>query len=274
MNVFRVIKDKENPYVMINKTFLNDENLSWKSKGLLAYILSLPDDWQLYECELVKHSKDGKDSLKSAIKELIQQGYIFRGDRVRNEKGHVTGYDYKVFEIPNQDGFSDVGKTCVGKSNVGKPVHTNKITKLNNNNNNIYSNISENDIEEVQKTNKKLELENTIEEIRKFYKGTKSKQKAYTKISSLLKQYSKEELIRSIERYNQYVYRTRKTGFDLKFKNESTFWNGGYIDYLDSNFNTPNIDCNSDKSKIGINTQSDNNSSNIANSIGFTPDWE
>ena len=143
-----------------------------------------------------------------------------------------------------------------------------------NNNNNIYSNIAENDIEEVQKTNKKLELENNIEEIRKLYKGTKTKQKAYTKLTSLLKDYSKEELIRTVTRYNQYVYTTRNTGFNLKFQNESTFWNGGYIDYLDSNFNMPNINSNEDKSKIDINTQVNANTPNVVNNIGFVPDWE
>jgi len=115
--MFRVQKDKSNPYVMLNKEFLNDERLSWKAKGVLAYLLSLPDDWQIYEDEIYKHSKDGKDSLRSSIKELIEKGYIDRA-RTRDEKGRLKGYEYRVYEVSIQMGFSNVGKTNVGESNT------------------------------------------------------------------------------------------------------------------------------------------------------------
>ncbi|KXG73769.1 hypothetical protein AN619_29030 [Thermotalea metallivorans] len=39
--IIRVQKNKENPYVMINKQFLSDERLSWKAKGLLILICFL-----------------------------------------------------------------------------------------------------------------------------------------------------------------------------------------------------------------------------------------
>jgi len=94
------------------------------------------------------------------------------------------------------------------------------------------------EIEDCSYPNKK-EIENDIVEVRKLYQGTKSKATADLKIPPLLKKYSKDELIRGIERYNKYVKAERKTGFkDLKFKNEKTYWNGGYVDYLDENFTT------------------------------------
>ena len=75
-----------------------------------------------------------------------------------------------------------------------------------------------------------------IEEIRKLYPGTKSKKVAYAKLPKLIDEYGKEQLIRCIERYIQYVSEERANGFKtLKYKNESTFWNGGYLDYLDDN---------------------------------------
>ena len=58
--VVRVHKNKDNPYVMLNKQFLSDCRLSWRSKGLLAYLLSKPDDWQIMIVDLVKQSKGGK----------------------------------------------------------------------------------------------------------------------------------------------------------------------------------------------------------------------
>ena len=131
MSIYRVVKDNENPYVMINKFPLNDTKLSWKAKGLLCYMLSMPDDWKFYESELTKHAKDGRDSFRSAIKELILNGYINKGERIRDNKGLLKGYEYTVYECPIHSGESNVGL-----SNVGKPTTTN-----NNLTNNNYNNI-------------------------------------------------------------------------------------------------------------------------------------
>lgn len=131
MSTFRVCKNKDNPYVMINKGILNDENLSWKAKGILSYLLSLPDDWQIYEEELAQHSKDGIDSLNSGIKELIEYGYIER-KRMRDKNGRLGAYEYCVYEVSTYTGFSKIGKTKTGKTKAGKSGTTNN--KVTNNN--------------------------------------------------------------------------------------------------------------------------------------------
>lgn len=69
MATFRVFKESGS-FVTVHKNFIHDDNLTWKAKGILLYLLSRPDDWQVYESELQKHSADGRDSLKSGIKEL------------------------------------------------------------------------------------------------------------------------------------------------------------------------------------------------------------
>ena len=77
----------------------------------------------------------------------------------------------------------------------------------------------------------------SILEIRNKYQGTKCKKDADNKLPKLIKQYGKEQLIRGIDRYIKFVEVERLNGFTtLKFKNESTYWNGGYMDYLDENF--------------------------------------
>lgn len=99
MAIYRTKKDKENPYVMLNKFFLNDQRLSFKAKGLLAYLLSKPNDWVVMEKELVKASKDSRDSVRSGIKELIETGYIVR-DQSRGTKGQFGHVEYDVYELP------------------------------------------------------------------------------------------------------------------------------------------------------------------------------
>jgi hypothetical protein len=67
---------KDRNYTVMDNTFLKDVRLSWKAKGVMAYLLSLPDDWQIYLSEIETHSPDGKSSLASAINELKEYGYL------------------------------------------------------------------------------------------------------------------------------------------------------------------------------------------------------
>lgn len=161
MAVFRVYKESGN-FVTIHKSFIHDDNLSWKSKGILLYLLSRPDDWRIYETELNKHSSDGRDSLRTGIKELEQAGYIHRTRR-RNEKGQLREYEYQVFEQPNQ-----IGKTYVGKTNIGKSNTTNNNNTNNNNTNNetgdtsqIFQLVSK-ELEMIQSPLKVQELEDEL----------------------------------------------------------------------------------------------------------------
>jgi len=92
---------KRHNYSIIDNTCLRDPNLSWKAKGLFAYLLSLPDDWQIYQKDLVNRATDGDTSLRSGIIELEKAGYLKR-ERQRNEFGQVKGMIYHIIENPNE----------------------------------------------------------------------------------------------------------------------------------------------------------------------------
>ena len=82
--VFRVERNK-NFTVMSNHHFKN-KDLSLKAKGLLSLMLSLPEDWNYNMQGLASLSRDGIDSVRSAIKELEYYGYVER-NMIRNEYG-------------------------------------------------------------------------------------------------------------------------------------------------------------------------------------------
>lgn len=82
--IIRVERTK-NFTVMSNHHFKN-KKLSLKAKGLLSLMLSLPDDWNYNMKGLATLSKDGIDSVRTAMKELENQGYV-KKDRSRNEAG-------------------------------------------------------------------------------------------------------------------------------------------------------------------------------------------
>lgn len=129
MPTIRIKKNKDNPYVMINRKAVHDKSLSWKAKGLLSYLLSLPDDWQLYESEIALHSISGLAATKTAFKELIQAKYIYRLKK-RYPDGRFAGYEYQVYECPqNIEGLpkfiSVMRKSVNGKSTTTNIEGTN-----------------------------------------------------------------------------------------------------------------------------------------------------
>lgn len=89
-------------FTIIGNTGLKDKRLTLKAKGLLAYMLSLPDDWTFYETELTKHSKDGRDAIRSALRELEGAGYLVRNQE-REDSGKFGQKEWKVWDEPLTD---------------------------------------------------------------------------------------------------------------------------------------------------------------------------
>lgn len=134
MSVFRV--KKENNYVMLDKHFLDNEKISLKAKGLLALLLSYPNDWQFYEKEIIKHTSDEKTSLSSGLKELMQNGYVVR-QRYRNEKGQFKGYVYDVYETPKSENPKSENPKSENPTSGKRPLLNNNITNNNLTKNNL-----------------------------------------------------------------------------------------------------------------------------------------
>lgn len=125
MSTVRIIK-RNNPFVQIDKKVFDDTRLSWKAKGLMGYLLSRPDDWKIYVADLKKRSTDGRDSVRTALLELIKYGYA-RKKRVQGEDGRFAGWEYEIFENPiTENGFSEFGLTENGLSEFGESDTTNK----------------------------------------------------------------------------------------------------------------------------------------------------
>lgn len=170
---------------------------------------------ELMNHELIKEVRQGLNKPNKIYVQVCDSN----PDESRTSENHYSG----IVKITNQE-------QCKSLSNNNN-INNNK------NNNNIYSQNESDDKHLVSKEDSKKQLEADIEEIRKHYKGTKTKAAAVKKLPKLIKDYGKEQLIRAIERYNKYVDEERRKGFKtLKYKNESTFWNGGFVDYLDDEY--------------------------------------
>ena len=175
---------KQRDYTVMNNTFLRDEKLSWKAKGLFAYILSLPEDWKIYLNELQTHATDGETSLRSAIKELTDNGYIMQ-ERLKDDKGRWASYAYQIIENP-----------LVENLNVENPDMENQV--LLNTNNTKYLN--------QQKTNKSSKDDTQSPLIPKLDKKTK-KSKDIVTMRSMISAFTQNEDIREklLEYFNMRI---------------------------------------------------------------------
>lgn len=183
MSYFRTMKQRENPYVMLDKHFINDESISWKAKGLLTYLLSKPDDWRIYETDLVKRATDGKASVSSGIDELIKKGYVYRYQS-RTESGAFGQWIYEVYEMPefnpnyqnNKDvnldiePFSPKAENRISENRISenRTLLINDITNNDiNNNKSIYQDSNKNNNSEKEKEIDKMD-KNDIENFREL----------------------------------------------------------------------------------------------------------
>lgn len=86
-------------FTIVSNDFLKDALLSWKAKGIIAYVAMLPDDWVLNMRDLTNRATDGRDSLYSGIKELETCGYCAKTMQ-RNPDGTIAGYAYEICDKP------------------------------------------------------------------------------------------------------------------------------------------------------------------------------
>lgn len=80
--VFRVQKNKG--YTVMSNYHLFDEQLSAKATTYLSIMLALPPTWDYTLAGLTTFKKGGLSSVRAAINELEEQGYLLR-QRVRDE---------------------------------------------------------------------------------------------------------------------------------------------------------------------------------------------
>lgn len=105
MAVFRI--NKNSNYTTISNEHLRNKELSLKAKGLLTFMLSLPDDWHYSINGLVANCKEGETTIKSTLKELKHHGYLQINKIMPNQSdnGRIE-YVYDVYETSHikQDG--------------------------------------------------------------------------------------------------------------------------------------------------------------------------
>ena len=87
-------------FVIVDQAAVEDMRLSWAARGLLAYLLSRPDDWKVLVNDLKRRGNLGRDGIYALLRELRNAGYV-RFERQRDSQGRMRGGTYIVSEVPS-----------------------------------------------------------------------------------------------------------------------------------------------------------------------------
>lgn len=128
MAIIKIIK-RDCPYVTIDKTGVDDPNLSWAATGLLTYLIGRPGNWKINITHLSSVKTCKETATKSALKELREANYCHYF--VVRKNGKISETFYLVFEVPTN--YEEVLENYIdlkeGETILYQPVKIGKNTE-------------------------------------------------------------------------------------------------------------------------------------------------
>lgn len=128
MAIIKIIK-RDCPYVTIDKTGVDDSNLSWAATGLLTYLIGRPGNWKINITHLSSVKTCKETATKSALKELREANYCHYF--VVRKNGKISETFYLVFEVPTN--YEEVLENYIdlkeGETILYQPVKIGKNTE-------------------------------------------------------------------------------------------------------------------------------------------------
>lgn len=204
----RIIKEYTNKFTVISNNEVQDKRLSWKARGIFSYLWSMPDNWDFYETEVAKHAPDGRNSLRTGLKELIKYGYL-RRERVR-VNGHLGGTAWFLTDSPkpkaedktlmsenHTQGFLMSENHTYGDATVQNKYHTKDLP------NKVPTN------KQANACSADADLRISFEKIWKLYPNKKGKKatafKYYKKWRKSSKDHTDDYLLHKLNEYKAYL---------------------------------------------------------------------
>jgi hypothetical protein len=127
MGVTRTKLSFDEKYTQVPNEWVRDERLTRRARGLLVEIMSHRVGWHVTIRSLAKVGKEGRDSIQSALNELLEHGYV-RRSQGRAQAGKFAEIEYELCEPSAVSGFAGRGATVSGSTVSGKSATKKNIT--------------------------------------------------------------------------------------------------------------------------------------------------
>ena len=224
MAIVKIVK-RDCPYVTIDKTGVDDPNLSWAATGLLTYLIGRPGNWKINITHLSSVKTCKETATKSALKELREANYCHYFMVRKN--GKISETFYLVFEVPTTyeevlENYIDLkdGETIlyqpvkIGKNTVKKiPQVENQLIEKNVENKEVLPQVENPLVENLLVENQGLLIIDTTNK-----KNTNNRTTTNKKSSSSSE---KEKIKNILEKYNLSIA-TKKNITSLYLKEKMT----------------------------------------------------
>ena len=235
--VFKVQKNRN--FTIINNEILRRDDISWKAKGIMCYLLSLPSDWTINLTEIMKHATDGEASFRTGWKELSKLGYVERRPVRKDKKiDYWETIIWESLELKKNQLLGENQEVGESKQNqlLGEKLHVENqhVENLHVGNQVLLSTNNTKDL------NNKGLIYSAFEKAWKEYPLKKGKNAVNKKNKEAIEKLGEEKILQAVRNYTKDIAHQRANGFkDLNYMNGSTFFNGRYEDYLDESSITP-----------------------------------
>jgi hypothetical protein len=100
-----IVKAKHtSDFFQMDNAPIQDPGLSWAAKGLLAYLLSLPETWEVHLRVLFAQSSSSRRYTEIALNELIAAGYVLKeqGENKRRTTRYIVYEDPALCHVQAQ----------------------------------------------------------------------------------------------------------------------------------------------------------------------------
>lgn len=74
-------------FTIISNTVIRDDAISYRARGLLVFLLSQPPDWNTSSARLAIDAGEGRDAVRTALRELVNAGYL-QLHKCQGSRGH------------------------------------------------------------------------------------------------------------------------------------------------------------------------------------------
>lgn len=109
--------ERPHGWTSIPNAMLEDRSLSWRARGLLAYLLSRPTVWETDSERLAQQGREGRDAVRTALRELEDARYLFRVKSQGSDGRWTT--DYVVYDHPLEKGSTPGSEAPMLPLNTG-----------------------------------------------------------------------------------------------------------------------------------------------------------
>ena len=191
-------------YAVVSNEILRNKNLSWKAKGIMAYLLSCADGWEFTLDGICSMSGcDGMTSLKVGLKELKDAGYLVITHK-QGKNGTFAGHEWFIYnELPRE---GEINRE-VEKPTVGEPP---------------TNNTNRDNTKDIHTEGKETTAKSDFEVWYKAYPKHINRGNAERAWKKATKEVTVEELMKGLERYKRSIF-----GKDPEFIPHPASWLNG-----------------------------------------------